>query len=257
MTTDSDTTAKSQQDMAEMYLPIVGGGVLVLGVIFYFYFVTILWIIFGISFLAAVLFGLVGATSPPGEERNSCFVVAGVVGVIALGAFVWVRQYNSGQSADVMASQNSREDPKKLATLEFWNGILQIEQSLDVQLKSRAELSQLLKTAASRIESLPTLNVEPVLVIWSLEAAASLRELGQAIDELIIEDENALFRSFWNGFSGNIVGVVEDLTQGETPGARQARLAGNRVVRIWDQQGAMVRAKLTEKYKTNFLPLSQ
>jgi len=237
----------SQGDSERWLVPIgiIGGGILLVRFVGWVLLLKLFgWLVVIAAGLGAVGMGWAAWESKQEDERVGFGVVAGVCAIVALVAFWLV----GGRGTDAPEPL----DPRLAATSRYWSDVPACLSAGGDRIETRSQMIRVFREAASRIESLPTQDVDPVAVDWGLEAAASLRQFAAAAASIEAQQEQMVVRSFLYGASGNLVGGVQDIagTLGQTD--ERARAATERFEYVWDQRRAQVRAQLTETYGTQF-----
>ena len=216
--------------------------------IWFFGWNDFLW---GVGWIAVVLLGLgsfvLGSMAldnvEKGEQGYDAFIPALICGILALGIYNWIQP-------------SSSSDPAKLATLNYWNAIPKCLDSGGHRIQNRKEMMEYFNRYATRIEQLPTENVDPLAVEWGLEAARSLRSIVRLCQAYSVQEQQLFVRSFVNGYTGNFMGGLADISSTLAENDARSNDVFNNLSYVWNQRSSQVRSKLTEKYDVQFSSIS-
>jgi hypothetical protein len=238
------STDNSETDQSDIYW---GLGILfavLIGLIWFFGWTNFIW---GVGWIAIILLGLgsilLGCTAidniKKGEQGYDAFIPA------LICVFIAFVVYNRVLPA-------SSSDPAKMATINYWNAVPKCLDSGGHRIQNRKELMEYFDRYATRIEQLPTENVDPLAVEWGLEAARSLRGVVRICQEHSVQEQQLFVRSFVNGYTGNFIGGLADISGTLSDSDAKFNDVFNNLSYVWNQRSSLVRSKLSEKYDVQF-----
>lgn len=221
---------------------------ILLGLVWFFGWNNFLW---GVEWIIIILLGLgsifLGGIAidniKKGEQGYDAFIPALFCVFIA---FVVYNRY----------LPTSSSDPAKIATLNYWNAIPKCLDSGGHHIQNRKEIMDYFDRYATRIEQLPTENVDPLAVEWGLEVARSFRSVVRHCQERSTQEQQLFIRSFVNGYSGNIIGGLADISGTFAENDARSNDVINNLNYVLNQRSSQVRSKLTKKYDVQFSSIS-
>jgi len=239
--------------------PVVVGAIVVLGTLIRFVGMwNMLWGLGWVVLAGMVIITLIIGTMASDElkERGKVgFTIATLfMAVFSFGLFsaLWPGGATTlFQKSGSTSQENKTVDHRAVATMEYWVATRRHLANEGTGIDTRDEVVNLFQITASRIETMQTLNVDPIAVKWAHEAASSLRKVAFVLESASVEGGHLFIRSFLNGANGNIMGALED-TANTTERVGALRNMAIRELSLLESRLAHARSALTEKYQVQF-----
>ncbi|MEQ8856828.1 hypothetical protein [Gimesia sp.] len=243
-TDNGESQKNGETDESDLLRGLVILFAVLVGLIWFFGWSNFLW---GVGWIAIISLGLgsffLGRTAiekvQKGGEGYDAFIPALICVFVAFVVYNRVLPDNSS-------------GPAKTATLKYWNAVPKCLDSGGHRIQNRKEMMEYFNMYATRIEQLPTENVDPLAVEWGLEAARSLRSVVRLCQEYSVQEQQLFVRTFVNGYSGNIIGGLADISGTLAENDARSNDVFNNLSYVWNQRSSQVRSKLTEKYGVQF-----
>jgi hypothetical protein len=242
------STDNGETDESDIYWGLGILFAILISLVWFFGWNNFLW---GVGWIVIILLGLgsflLGCAAidniHKGEQGYDAFIPALICVFIA---FVVYNRF----------LPTSSSDPAKIATLNYWNAVPKCLDSGGHRIQNRKEMMEYFDRYATRIEQLPTENVDPLAAEWGLEAARSLRGVVRLCQEYSVQEQQLFVRSFVNGYTGNFIGGLADISGTLTENDARSNNVFNNLTYVWNQRSSQVRSKLTEKYDVQFSSIS-
>ncbi|QDU09622.1 hypothetical protein [Gimesia aquarii] len=247
-TDNCDSQNNGETDQSDIYWGLGILSAILIGLVWFFGWTNFIW---GVGWIAIILLGLgsflLGCTAigkiKKGEQGYDALIPALICVFIA---FVVYNRYLPTNSSD----------PAKMATLNYWNAVPKCLDSGGHRIQNRKEIMDYFDRYATRIEQLPTENVDPIAVEWGLEVARSFRSVVRHCQESSTQEQQLFIRSFVNGYSGNIIGGLADISGTLAENDARSNDVINNLNYVLNQRSSQVRSKLTEKHGIQFSSIS-